>query len=126
LSCLRFLLFFSLISILSLSSKILSSTCCSLLEWPSTVFFCLTKGTKNFQDFYWFFFLRFSISLFSFFFIFCIVIFNSYISFFIVSFVSLWCLLKSSLSSFICFCVFSHVFYFWCLEISWVYLVHSD
>jgi hypothetical protein len=26
-------------SILSLSSKILSSTCSSLLEWPSTVFF---------------------------------------------------------------------------------------
>jgi hypothetical protein len=29
---------FSLISILSLSSEILSSNCSSLLEWPSTVF----------------------------------------------------------------------------------------
>jgi hypothetical protein len=32
--------------------------------------------------------------------------YNSYISLFIGSFVLLWCLLKSSLSSFICFCVF--------------------
>jgi hypothetical protein len=30
---------FSLISILLLSSEILSSTCSSLLQWPSTVFF---------------------------------------------------------------------------------------
>jgi hypothetical protein len=30
---------FSLISILSLSAEILSSTCSSLLEWTSTVFF---------------------------------------------------------------------------------------
>jgi hypothetical protein len=30
---------FSLISILSLNSEILSSTCFILLEWPSTVFF---------------------------------------------------------------------------------------
>jgi hypothetical protein len=31
--------FFSLISVLSLSSEILSYTCSVLLEWPSTVFF---------------------------------------------------------------------------------------
>jgi hypothetical protein len=37
--------------------------------------------------------------------------------FFIVSFVSFWCLLKSSLSSFICFYVFSCSL-FWGLEIS--------
>jgi hypothetical protein len=55
---------------------------------------------------------------------FCVAIFNSYISFFIVYFVSLCCLLKSSLSFFICFCIFS-CFLFWCLEFSWVYLVHS-
>jgi plasmid replication initiation protein len=30
---------FSLISILSLNSEILSSSCSSLLEWPSTEFF---------------------------------------------------------------------------------------
>jgi hypothetical protein len=51
--------------------------------------------------------MRFSISLLKSSFIFCVVIFNSYVTFFIVSFVSLWCLLKSFLSSFICFYVFS-------------------
>jgi hypothetical protein len=35
---LRFLLFFSLVSILSLNSEILSSTCSSLLEWPPLCF----------------------------------------------------------------------------------------
>jgi hypothetical protein len=42
---------FSLTSILFLSSGILSSTSSTLLEWLSTVFFCLTKGTFYFQDF---------------------------------------------------------------------------
>jgi hypothetical protein len=42
---------FSLIFILSLSTEFLSSTCSSVLEWPSTVFFCLTTGTFYFQDF---------------------------------------------------------------------------
>jgi hypothetical protein len=36
---LRVFLFYSLISTLSSSSEILSSTCSSLLEWPSIVFF---------------------------------------------------------------------------------------
>jgi hypothetical protein len=36
---LRFLPFFSLISILCLRSEILYSTCSSLLEWPSALFF---------------------------------------------------------------------------------------
>jgi hypothetical protein len=42
---------FSLIFILSLSSEILSSICSNLLEWPSSVLFCLTKGTFYFQHF---------------------------------------------------------------------------
>jgi hypothetical protein len=37
-------LWFFLISILSFSSKILSSTCSSLLKWPSTVFCVWLKG----------------------------------------------------------------------------------
>jgi hypothetical protein len=53
LSCLAKISFvFSLISILSLSSEILSSTCSTLLEWLSTVVFCLAKVTFYFQDFY--------------------------------------------------------------------------
>jgi hypothetical protein len=57
LSCLRFLLFFSLISILSLSSEIMSSTHCSLLEWPITVFFVWLKGLFISRVSVWFFFL---------------------------------------------------------------------
>jgi hypothetical protein len=34
---------FSLISVLSLSSEILSSTCFNLLDWPSNVFFVLLQ-----------------------------------------------------------------------------------
>jgi hypothetical protein len=56
---LRFLLFFSLISILSLHSEILSSTCSSLLEWSSTVFFVWLKGLFISRISVWFFFLRF-------------------------------------------------------------------
>jgi hypothetical protein len=104
---LRFLLFFSLISILSSSSEILSSTFYSLLEWPSTVFFVWLMGLFISNISVWFFFLMYSISLFNSSFMFYVVFFISYISFFIVSFGSLWYLLKSSLSSFICFCVFS-------------------
>jgi hypothetical protein len=54
----------------------------------------------------WFFVLKFSMTLFNSSFTFCVVFFISYVSFFIVSFYSLWCLLKSSLSSFTCFNVF--------------------
>jgi hypothetical protein len=50
---------------------------------------------------------------------------NSIVSLFIVSFVSLWYLFKSSLSSFICFCVFSCSL-FLVFEISLVHLVHFD
>jgi hypothetical protein len=110
---------FSLISILSSNSEILSSTCSSLLEWPSQwicLFVCLTKGTFYFQDLFDYFFLTFLVSLLNSSFIFCVVSFNSYISFFIVSFVSLCCLLKSSLSSFIS--LSSHTLHFWCLGIS--------
>jgi hypothetical protein len=67
---------------------------------------CCGEVLFYFQDFC-FFFLRFSICLFNSSFIFCVVFFISYVSFFIVSFVSLWYLLKSSLSLFSCFCVFS-------------------
>jgi hypothetical protein len=53
LSCLtKSYLVFPWISILSLSSEVLSSTCSSLLEWPSIVFYVSVS----------FFFLRFSIS----------------------------------------------------------------
>jgi hypothetical protein len=70
------------------------------------VFFVLLKGLFISRISVWFFSLRF---------------FNASL----VSFISLWCLLRSSLSSFICFYAI-HVLYFWCLEISWVSLVHSD
>jgi hypothetical protein len=43
---------FSLTSILSSNSEILSSTCSSLLQWPSFfLFVCLIKGTFYLQDF---------------------------------------------------------------------------
>jgi hypothetical protein len=61
--------------------------------------FSLTKWNFYFQGICLSFFVRFSISLFNSSFIFCFVIFNSYISLFTVSFVTLLCLLKSSLSS---------------------------
>jgi hypothetical protein len=104
---LRFLLvfFFFNISVLSLISGILSSTCSSLLEWPSTVY--LTKGTFYFQEFCWILFSDVFHIFVQLLFYILFVIFNSYISFLVVSFVSLWCLLKSSLSSFICFYIFS-------------------
>jgi hypothetical protein len=43
-----------------LSSEILSSTCSTLLEWPSTVFFVWLKGFFIYRISIWFFFLRFS------------------------------------------------------------------
>jgi hypothetical protein len=52
LNCLSKISFvFSLVLILSLNSEVQSSTCSTLLEWTSTVFFCLTIGTFNFLDF---------------------------------------------------------------------------
>jgi hypothetical protein len=72
---------FSLLSILSSSSAILSSTCSSLLEWPSSVFFVLLKGFLFtwllFHSFFW----GFSMSLFNSHFISCVVFFVSYIFF---------------------------------------------
>jgi hypothetical protein len=44
LCCLTIYSVFCLISILSLSPEILSSTCSTLLEWLSTVFFVWLKG----------------------------------------------------------------------------------
>jgi hypothetical protein len=73
----------TLISILSLSSEILSSTCSSLLEWPSTVFFVWLKGLFISKDFCLIlFFLRFSVSLFSSSFIFCCLLYVIYLSFY--------------------------------------------
>jgi hypothetical protein len=48
---------------------------------------------------------------------------NSFISLFIVISVSIWCLFRAPMISFICFCVF-HILYFCCLGISWVPPVH--
>jgi hypothetical protein len=76
---------FSLISILSSRSQILSSTCSSLLEWPSTVFLVWLKFLFIYRISVWFFFLRFSISLLNSSFVIFVVIFNSYISLFIAS-----------------------------------------
>jgi hypothetical protein len=42
-----------------LSSEILSSTCSSLLEWPSTVFFIWLKGLFISRISVWFFFWGF-------------------------------------------------------------------
>jgi hypothetical protein len=111
---------FSLIPILFQTPGILSSTCSSLLE---PVVFVWLKGLFISRISIWFFFLRLSISLSNSSFTFYVVIFNSYISPFIVSFASLWCLLKFSLSSFICLSF--PVLYFWCFDISWVHLTHS-
>jgi hypothetical protein len=70
----------------------------------------------------WFFFsISWVTSSLIFFFIF---IFNSLIFLFILLSLSLWCLFRALLSSFIS--VSSHILYFWCLEIFWVYLVHFD
>jgi hypothetical protein len=121
---LRVLLFFSVITILSLSSEVQASTCSRMLEWHSTVFFVWQKGLIS-RIFVWFFFLKFSISLFNSSFKFCVVFFISYISLFIVSFEEtdhfglcwspLWVPLFVSVSS--------QVLYLWRLEISWVHLV---
>jgi hypothetical protein len=69
----------------------------------------------------WFFF---SISWVTSSLIFFIFIFNSLIFLFILLSLSLWCLFWAPLSSFIS--LSSHILYFWCLEIFWVYLVHFD
>jgi hypothetical protein len=79
----------------------------SLLEWSFTVIFVLLWGLLISRISVWFFFLRFSKSVINSSFIFCVALFNSCISLFISSFVSLWCLLRSSLSSLICFYVIS-------------------
>jgi hypothetical protein len=86
---------FFLIFILSLSPEILSSTCSSLLEWLSTVFFCLTQETFYLHDFC-LILLRCSISLLNSPFISCAIFFSSFI-FCIISLVSLWSSLKSFL-----------------------------
>jgi hypothetical protein len=50
--CPRILLYFNLISILSMKPEFLSSTCSSLLEWLSTQFFICFKKLFS-QDFCW-------------------------------------------------------------------------
>jgi hypothetical protein len=104
---------FPLISILSYSSEILSSTCFSLLEWPSTVF-CFSA---------WFFFLRYSMTWVTSFLLF---LFSSLIHLSLYSSCSLfhfgvylglfWVHLFVSVSC--------HIFYFWYLEISWLHLAY--
>jgi hypothetical protein len=118
---------FALISILSPSSEIFFPLV--LFCWSGfPLFFCLfvwLKGLFIYRISFWVFFLRFSISLFNSSFIFCVITFNSYISPFILFFVSLgvcWSTLWVPLFV----PVSSHVLYFWCLEISWVHLVHSS
>jgi hypothetical protein len=85
---------FPLITISSLSSEILSCAYSSLLE-PV--------------------FLRFSISWFTSSLILSIFILSSFISQFMVFFVSLWCLYRASIVSFICSCAFSYSLFllFW-------------
>jgi hypothetical protein len=65
--------------------------------------------------------LRFSISWVTSSLTFSIFIFNSFISLFIVFSVSLWCLFRTPLNSFICFCVFSHSLFL----VSWNFLTAS-
>jgi hypothetical protein len=113
LSCLtNSALVFPLISILSSSSEIMSSTYCSLLEWPSIVFYISVS----------FSFLRFSLLWVNSSLILLIVILNS--------FIYLWC----SLFHFVIYLgllwvhvfvfVSYHILYFFCLGISWVPPVH--
>jgi hypothetical protein len=90
--------FFPLISILSLSFEILSSACSSLLEWPSFCFVFL----------FHYFFLRFSIWWITSSLILSTFILNSFISLFMVCSVSFWCLFRTSMVSFICYCTFSY------------------
>jgi hypothetical protein len=68
------------------------------------------------------FFLRFSISWVTSSLILSIFVFNLFISLFLVCSVSLWCLFRAPMCSFICFCLLVF-FIFWCLWISWVPLV---
>jgi hypothetical protein len=96
--------------------RFLSSTCSSLLEWPSTMFLVCQKGLFISRISVWFFFLRFSISLFNSSFIFCVVFFISYISllycplfYFGVCRGPLWIHWVVSVSS--------QVFYLWCGQI---------
>jgi hypothetical protein len=109
--CLSFrLFFFNFYCIFKLWDSVFHLS--SLLEWTSTVF-CLTKGTFYFQKFCLILFSEiFHIIVKLFFYIFCCLLSFIYIFFSIVSFLSLWCFLKSSLISFICYCVL----YFWCLK----------
>jgi hypothetical protein len=112
---------FSLISISSLSSEILSSTCSSLLEWPSTVFFVWLNGLFISRIYVWFFSEVFHIFVQL---LFCIL--YCYLQFMYLSFYNVLCftlVVVEVFSEFIYFCVFSC--YFWCLKISQVRLVHS-
>jgi hypothetical protein len=102
---------FPLISILSSNYEILISACSSLLMWPSVVFHISVS----------FFFQRFSISWVTSSFILSIFIFNSFISLFVVFSVSLWCLFRAPMSSFICFCVFLYSLFL----MSWNFLSAS-
>jgi hypothetical protein len=102
---------FPLITISSSSSEILSSACCSLLEWPPFCFVFLSHT----------FFLSFSISWITSPIILPIFALNSFISVFMVFSVSLWCLFRAPMISFICFCVFSYSLFL----LSWSFLSAS-
>jgi hypothetical protein len=94
------------IDIHSSSSEILFSACSRLLEWTSTVF-CVSAS---------FFFLRFFHVMGHF--LINIVYFQ--LQFIYLSIYGILCftLVFAPMSSFICFCVCSYFFYFWCIEIS--------
>jgi hypothetical protein len=76
----EFFCFFSLISILSSSYEILSSTCSSLVEWLSSIFFTWLKEYYISRISVWFFFLRLFISLLNSSFTSCAMFFISLIS----------------------------------------------
>jgi hypothetical protein len=96
---------FPLIYISSSSSEILSSVCSSSLECPCIIFYVCVS----------FFFLRFSMPWLTSSFILLIFFLNLFMSLFMVFSVSLWCLLRAPMSSFIYFCVFSYsLFLFSC------------
>jgi hypothetical protein len=68
------------------------------LEWPSILFFISVS----------FFFLRFSISWVTSSLILSIFALNSFIPLLMVMFVSVLCLSRALMISFVCFCVFSY------------------
>jgi hypothetical protein len=99
-------LVFSLVSIFVFESEVLSYS--SLLEWLSTIFFIWLKEffvSRVSVDTFFFLKLSYLCSKFLFHILYCLLYF---INLFLknISLVSFQCLLKSSLSSFSCFCIF--------------------